>query len=548
MRGISFTYEPPAAEIDANRMDISCFVGFARQRKGARVPSRLVDWWERHGWMERAAGVRDPLQLRQVAKAGGPFSLCDIPVPLSSWEEFVLLFETGRPVCDSPLAGTKVPAADSYLAAAVRSFFAQGGRICYLICMGEPLPLISRGSERVAAIGRLLYGATPQWPGIESTDMLADAWFPSFTCQGNPHDRWHGIEHLQGVPEVSFLGFPDLPDLLASEAAAMVPLPEEAGEELFTECAPVVPLPPGSVARRWGVPRCGEAGYRVWGMIISRLVDFIRQAARDVQLLAGLPIPHPGLGLPLERVLTDILPPSPETTGVRERGSSFLQLAYPWLVTADSHRLPGGAEPPEGVVAGLMAVSALERGAYASVAGRFPRMVHALLPADFESRSGRPAGEESLVTDSGLEGVADRVSVFDRVPQGIQLVSDLTTSPRFPYRLAAVNRLVSSVVRAARNRGVSALFEPNSPLTWRTVERSIGSILASLYDGGALSGATAEEAFSVTCDTTTMTRNDLDNGRLVARVTIQPALPVERINVALFLDEGGRIAARWEGA
>src|SRR5256885_8451213 len=39
---------------------------------------------------------------------------------------------------------------------------------------------------------------------------------------------------------------------------------------------------------------------------------------------------------------------------------------------------------------------------------------------------------------------------------------------------------------------------------------------------GALQGATAEEAFFVKCDRTTMTQDDLDNGRLIAIVGVAP--------------------------
>ena len=50
--------------------------------------------------------------------------------------------------------------------------------------------------------------------------------------------------------------------------------------------------------------------------------------------------------------------------------SAFLQLAVPWLATAESERMPGGLMPADGVLAGLLARNALERGAFRSAAGR----------------------------------------------------------------------------------------------------------------------------------------------------------------------------------
>ena len=40
-------------------------------------------------------------------------------------------------------------------------------------------------------------------------------------------------------------------------------------------------------------------------------------------------------------------------------------------------------------------------------------------------------------------------------------------------------------------------------------------------------GTKPEEAYFVRCDRTTMTQNDLDNGRMICEVGIAPAAPAE---------------------
>ena len=40
-------------------------------------------------------------------------------------------------------------------------------------------------------------------------------------------------------------------------------------------------------------------------------------------------------------------------------------------------------------------------------------------------------------------------------------------------------------------------------------------------------GTTPEEAFFVTCDRTTMSQNDIDNGRLVCEIGVAPVKPAE---------------------
>jgi hypothetical protein len=44
---------------------------------------------------------------------------------------------------------------------------------------------------------------------------------------------------------------------------------------------------------------------------------------------------------------------------------------------------------------------------------------------------------------------------------------------------------------------------------------------------GMLQGRTAEEAYFVRCDRTTMTQADIDNGRLIILVGIAPVKPAE---------------------
>ena len=51
-----------------------------------------------------------------------------------------------------------------------------------------------------------------------------------------------------------------------------------------------------------------------------------------------------------------------------------------------------------------------------------------------------------------------------------------------------------------------------------------------------------QEAFSVRCDASTMTQNDLDNGRLIALVTFTAAATIELIRVTLALETSGASA------
>src|ERR1019366_393173 len=104
MSRLVFDYEGPVAESDPARTDIACFVGLVRW-SGALVPSSIQTWLTTRGWLD--------------GPAARPLSpIFDIPIPIDNYSTFASLFDPG---------GTDTSFGTDYLAAAVRSFFAQGG-------------------------------------------------------------------------------------------------------------------------------------------------------------------------------------------------------------------------------------------------------------------------------------------------------------------------------------------------------------------------------------------------------------------------------------
>ena len=72
-----------------------------------------------------------------------------------------------------------------------------------------------------------------------------------------------------------------------------------------------------------------------------------------------------------------------------------------------------------------------------------------------------------------------------------------------------------------------AVFEPNDEKLWARVKQSISQFLTRVWRDGALMGTTQEEAFFVRCDRTTMTQDDIDNGRLIVLIGVAPVKPAE---------------------
>jgi phage tail sheath protein FI len=68
-------------------------------------------------------------------------------------------------------------------------------------------------------------------------------------------------------------------------------------------------------------------------------------------------------------------------------------------------------------------------------------------------------------------------------------------------------------------------FEPNDPSLWTMVQRTVSGVLFSFRERGDLKGERRDEAYFVRCDTSTMTREDIDNGCPIIEVGVAPSQP-----------------------
>ncbi|MBX3350861.1 MAG: phage tail sheath family protein [Nitrospira sp.] len=72
-------------------------------------------------------------------------------------------------------------------------------------------------------------------------------------------------------------------------------------------------------------------------------------------------------------------------------------------------------------------------------------------------------------------------------------------------------------------------LEPNEEPLWTKVRQVVEQFLLGQWKHGALSGTKPDEAFFVNCDQTTMTQQDVEQGRLVCLIGVAPIRPSEFI-------------------
>lgn len=101
------------------------------------------------------------------------------------------------------------------------------------------------------------------------------------------------------------------------------------------------------------------------------------------------------------------------------------------------------------------------------------------------------------------------------------------------WRYVNVRRLFNMVEESVKKATAFAVFEPNTPMTWLKVKSMIDSYLTGLWKDGALFGDTAEQAFFITVGLgTTMTEDDILNGRLNIKIGLAAVRPAEFIELA----------------
>jgi uncharacterized protein len=95
------------------------------------------------------------------------------------------------------------------------------------------------------------------------------------------------------------------------------------------------------------------------------------------------------------------------------------------------------------------------------------------------------------------------------------------------WKQVNVRRIPAYVERSIDHGLQWVVFEHNDEQLWAIVREQVSDFLTTLWRGSRLVGTTPDEAFFVKVDRTTMTQDDIDNGRLVVLVGIATVRPAE---------------------
>ncbi len=217
-------------------------------------------------------------------------------------------------------------------------------------------------------------------------------------------------------------------------------------------------------------------------------------------------------------------PPGLDIAGVRglksKLDSKYAALYYPWVtisnpLAGEDPRQPAQINvPPSGSVCGIYARSDIQRGVWKAPANE---TVSGALGLQRDVRF----GEQEVLNPLGINCIRALPN------RGIRVWGARTLSSDPEWKYVNIRRYFLYLENSIDRGTQWAVFEPNGEALWANVRTTVSDFLYNEWVSGALLGTKPEEAFFVRCDRSTMTQNDLDNGRLICLIGVAAIKPAE---------------------
>jgi Bacteriophage tail sheath protein len=199
---------------------------------------------------------------------------------------------------------------------------------------------------------------------------------------------------------------------------------------------------------------------------------------------------------------------------------SYAALYVPWISVPNPLARAGTSiaaqvlVPPSGYMAGIYARSDEQNGV-----AKAPANEVVLDALGFERNI--TFGEQQVLNPLGI----NCLRFFP--DRGYRVWGARTATSDTEFMYVNVRRYLIYLEHSIDNSTQWAVFENNGPALWARVHDAVDSFLYSEYQQGNLLGSSPSEAYFVRVDRTTMTQNDLDNGRMICLIGVALLKPAE---------------------
>lgn len=207
--------------------------------------------------------------------------------------------------------------------------------------------------------------------------------------------------------------------------------------------------------------------------------------------------------------------------------STYAAMYHPWLQNFDRTVQKPGYFPPSGAVMGIYSRTDINRGVHKAPANE--TVSCSGLNINFTK------GEQDILNPAGI-------NLIRQLPgQGIRVWGARTASSNGAFKYVNVRRMFIFVEESIKANTNWVVFEPNDATLWTRVQITISAFLNNLWRSGMLAGNSPEESYFVEIGSSTMTNDDILNGRLICNIGIAPSRPAEFVifRVTQFTAEAG---------
>ena len=194
--------------------------------------------------------------------------------------------------------------------------------------------------------------------------------------------------------------------------------------------------------------------------------------------------------------------------------SAYAALYYPWITSVDPITRKKIDVPPSGTISGIYARVDSERGVHKAPANE---EIYSANGLEFDINK----AQQSILNPLGI----NCLRYFKR--RGYRVWGARTVSSDPEWKYINVRRYFAYLEQSIERGTQWSVFESNGAVLWNKVRQSIEDFLFNEWEHGRLAGAKPEEGYHVRCDRTTMTQDDIDNGRLVCMIGVAPVKPAE---------------------
>ncbi len=207
--------------------------------------------------------------------------------------------------------------------------------------------------------------------------------------------------------------------------------------------------------------------------------------------------------------------------------STYAAMYHPWIQVFDRSSNKPDFIPPSGAVMGVYSRTDINRGVHKAPANE--TVFCSGLKTNYTK------DEQDILNPEG-------VNLIRALPgQGIRIWGARTASSNSAFKYVNVRRLFIYVEESIKANTNWVVFEPNDTTLWQRVEITISGFLDGLWRNGMLAGDSPATSYFVEIGPSTMTRDDIMNGRLICNIGIAPSRPAEFVifRVTQFTAEAG---------